>query len=100
MGRFVPDLYKPRDKDITWAIEQFKIEKKEVLRQIELMRDHEFRRSYTDWNRVFRNWMRKAEEIDSLRREIRRVPDIYTEEQRKQDEIKAWRELNKLQGKK
>ena len=97
MGKFVPESFKLRDQDVEWAIKEFRIEKKEVLRQLELMRDHEFRRSYTDWNRVFRNWMRKAEVIESLQRG-RRKPDEYTEEQRQVDARKAWAELNRLKA--
>lgn len=91
MSKFVPESWKPKDKDIAWAIEQFKVEKKEVLRQTDLMRDHEFRRSYTDWNRVFRNWMRKCDEIGTFRREVRRKPDEYTEDMRQED-VEKWRE--------
>jgi hypothetical protein len=62
-----------------------------------LMRDHEFRRPYSDWNRVFRNWMRKAEDIQSLKRErtmprqLELSPDQRAEDQRKfEEQMKKW----------
>ena len=97
--KFVPEKWQPRPKDIHWAIENFRINDGEVKRQIELMRDHEFKRSYTDWNRVFRNWMRKAEDINTLHRDRSYTqPDQITAEEREQDNIKAWAELNKLKA--
>lgn len=38
-------------------------------------RDHEFRRPYTQWDRVWRNWMRKAEQ--SARQKQTRAPSYY-----------------------
>jgi hypothetical protein len=93
MPRFVPKNWIVREKDILWAIEEFKVTRQEVLRQIELMRDHEFKRSYTCFDRVFRNWMRKAEEIEALKRERkpREAPGELTVEERAAD-IKKWEE--------
>jgi hypothetical protein len=68
-SRFVPDNFSPRQVDIDWAIQEYNITAEEVRRQFGLMYDHEFKRSYSDWNRVFRNWMRKADEIQTLKRE-------------------------------
>jgi hypothetical protein len=87
MPKFVPDNFTPRSSDIRWAIKEFDIDSKEVTRQFELMRDHEFRRSYTDWNRVFRNWMRKAQEIGTLKREHKYTTTQHelTDEERQQD---------------
>jgi hypothetical protein len=88
--RFVPDSFTPKSSDIDWAIEEFDISRKEVLRQLDLMRDHEFRRSYTDFNRVFRNWMRKADEIGKFEREHQpRRPEVVTDEKRKEDADKS-----------
>lgn len=90
MPKFVPDNFQPKDKDIEWAMHEFNIARTEVDRQVELLRDHEFRRNYTDWNRVFRNWMRKADEIQTLKREQRlRRPEELTDEQRAAD-IRKW----------
>ena len=94
--RFCPDNFKPKEKDILWAMKEFRVDRKEVLRQFDILRDHEFRRSYSDWNRVFRNWMRKCEEIESFRRERKVVQDVYTEEQRQVDAKKAEENLAKL----
>lgn len=66
---FVPKTWNPKPTDIEWAMKTFRIDRKEFDRQVELLRDHEFRRPYSCWDRVCRNWMRKAEEIQSLRKE-------------------------------
>ena len=90
---FCPESFLPAPNDVKWAIDTFKIDKDEVMRQVELMKDHEFRRAYSSWPRVFRNWMRKAEEINTLKR-----PRTYfstqvelTDEQREEDR-KKWEE--------
>ena len=66
--RFLPEKFKVRPKDREWAKREFKITDEEVNRQLELLSDYEFKRSYTDWNRVFRNWIRKSDELQQLRR--------------------------------
>ena len=97
--KFVPEKWSVRDKDLKWAMKEFNISNEEVERQVTIMRDHEFKRSYTDWNRVFRNWMRKAEDINTLHRDRSYTqPDQITAEEREQDNIKAWAELNKLKA--
>tara|TARA_B100001123_G_C15095991_1_gene941593 strand:+ start:652 stop:960 length:309 start_codon:yes stop_codon:yes gene_type:complete len=95
--KFVPKSWNPRPKDIKWACDEFRINADEVKRQIELMRDHEFRRSYTDWNRVFRNWMRKADQINTLNKEhLYQQPLEMSKEERQAEDVKAWRRLNEL----
>ena len=95
--KFVPEKWQPRPKDINWAIENFRINYGEVKRQIELMRDHEFRRSYTDFNRVFRNWIRKADEINTLNKEhIYQQPLEMSKEERQREDVLAWRRLKEL----
>ena len=69
MSKFVPDKFKPRPEDIEWAMEKFNISKAEVNKQLEEFIDHEFKLSYTDWNRCFRNWFRTAEKHSLLTRE-------------------------------
>jgi len=72
--KFVPDGFKPLDKDIVWAMTKFRISRQEADRQLEAFRDHEFRRNYTDWNRCFRNWFRSADKYGLLdRSDIRRT---------------------------
>jgi hypothetical protein len=97
MPKFVPDNFTPRHEDIEWAKEEFRIDGKEVLRQFELMKDYEFKRNYTDWNRVFRNWIRKADELQLLRRErqYRKVQEL-TPEERAIDKEKAEENLERL----
>jgi hypothetical protein len=86
MGHFAPDDFTVSLPNQEWAMKEFKIDRHEVFRQTELMIDHEFKRNYTDWQRVFRNWMRKAEEIGTLKREFKhRNPHIVSDEQKKKD---------------
>lgn len=94
-----PEKYQPDDALIQWAVSEFNITSKEVARQLVLMHDHEFLRPYSDWNRVFRNWMRKAEEIQTLRRERKpfttaapeQTSENRAEEQRKfEEQMKKW----------
>ena len=97
MSKFVPESFTAREKDILWAMAEFKITRKEVLRQITLMRDHEFMRSYTCWNRVLRNWMRKAEDIKTLRREHQYTqPEGLSDEQRAIDARRGDENLSRL----
>ena len=96
---FVPDSWNPREKDIEWCVKEFKVSTDEALRQVTLMRDYEFKRGYSDWNRVLRNWYRKAEQLGTFERErVMRKPAEYTEEERKADAAKAWAEMNRLRG--
>jgi len=95
--KFVPDDFTPRDSDVDWAMTTFNVTRYEVMRQVGCMMDHEFRRDYSCWNRVFRNWMRKADEIQTLRREHkpRKVVEL-TEEERQIDAEKAEENLRRL----
>ena len=87
MSKFVPDNFKPKSSDVEWAIQKFDIDETEVNRQFEQMADHEFRRSYTDWNRVFRNWIRKSSELETLYRERKPwKPEVVTDDMRKEDQ--------------
>src|SRR6056300_1284681 len=82
--RFIPNNFKLRDQDREWAKKTFKITDEEVDRQLELLTDHEFRRSYTDWNRVFRNWIRKSDELQQLKRDrvYNSTVQVLTDEER------------------
>ncbi len=86
MSKFAPNDFRPSIPNLNWAMKEFNITADEARRQGELMVDHEFLRSYTDWQRVWRNWMRKAEEIQSLRRERKTYqPEVITDEMRSED---------------
>jgi len=100
MSRFVPDNFSPRQVDIDWAIQEYNITAEEVRRQFGLMYDHEFKRSYSDFNRVFRNWIRKADEIGSLKRERQyRTVEPLLPEQREYDKLKAITQMDKYRSK-
>ena len=105
LTRFVPNNFKPRQSDIDWAIKEFDISREEVFRHLDGdrdvkgLRDHEFPRPYTDWNRVFKNWLKKAYQLGHMRRERKAYKaEEYTEEDRKADAAKSWAVLNKLKG--
>ncbi len=97
MPRVVPANFKPRQKDIDWAMAEFNISRKEVDRQIVLFCDHEYPRSYTHWNRALRNWFRRGDEYKKLRREpVYRQPEELSQEQHDADAKKAWAHMNGL----
>ena len=92
MPRFAPENFEPTEKNIQWAVEKFKITKDEVENQTEQFVDYEFKRNYTDWQRCWRNWIRKADQLGLLSRErIPRRPEVVSHEQRQRD-IQAWQE--------
>lgn len=93
---FVPDSWEPDNKLIMWASKTFDLKTMEIFRQVDLMRDHEFRRPYSCWDRVFRNWMRKAEELGTFRRERKlRQPEELSEQDRQQDLLKFKEQMEK-----
>ena len=80
-------------------MDKFRIDRDEVDNQVDQMRDHEFKRGYTDWNRVLRNWFRTADKHHLLTRKITyRGPELVTDNDRDQDSKKAWEEMEKLAG--
>ena len=95
MTKFVPDNFKPRESDIEWAMKKFNISRDEVDNQLEEFIDHEFKRSYTDWNRCFRNWFRTAEKYSLLKREFKhRRPEELSTEELERDRIKSVAEMD------
>lgn len=101
MGWFCPDDFEPSEKSRTFA-KQKGLTDEQITDQVESMRDWEFTKKRTDWDRVFRNWIRQG--IDwgriTLMSQPRkyRQPEECTDEQRKADEAKAWAELNRLKA--
>jgi hypothetical protein len=92
MPKFAPESFEPTEKNVKWAIEKFRITKEEVANQTEQFIDYEFKRSYTDWQRCWRNWIRKADQLGLLHREhVPRRPEVVSEEQRQRD-IASWQE--------
>ena len=51
------------------AMEKYDISHKEVERQFEKMRAHEYRRPYSHWNLVWTRWLIKCNEKNLFRRE-------------------------------
>jgi len=93
---FCPSAFTP-DKDLTaWAIKTFRVTEKEVMRQLELMKDHEFRRPYSCWERVFRNWLRKCDQIGTFQRERQyKQPERLSDAEREQDNEKFKQQMRK-----
>ena len=87
MSKFPPNDFRPSIPNLNWAMKEFNITADEARRQSGLMVDHEFLRHYTDWQRVFKNWIRKADEIQTLRREHKpRQPEVITNEMKAEDQ--------------
>lgn len=64
-GKFVPESFKVTEELYKWAREMG-ISDRDIRSQTDVFMDHEFRRPYTDWNRVWRNWMRKSVQIGNV----------------------------------
>lgn len=98
MSWFCPEEFEPDTKSMTFARSKG-LTDHQIQEQVEAMKDYEFRRRRTEWQRVFRNWIRQGiswGNIVPVRR--RRMPQEVSEEQRKADEAKAWAELNRLKA--
>ena len=59
-SRFVPEDFSPSEKNAQWAMDELGVDESELAFQVSLMTDHEFKTPYSDWQRVFRNWMKNA----------------------------------------
>lgn len=66
MPKFCPDNFKPNQRTIEFAKSRG-LDDRQIKSELERMMDYEFKRSYTDWQRVFRNWIRKALELGTVR---------------------------------
>jgi hypothetical protein len=96
-GYFVPDSFTVTDGLRAWAKAKYHIDDAEIDRQFELMQDHEFRRQYSDWSRVFRNWIRKADELGTLKRKrTQRRPEELSAEQKQRDLLKWEVDMKRL----
>lgn len=61
-SKFVPDDFELSDELYEWT--KKKAPYMPIGLEFERFHDYEFRRPYTDWPRVWRNWVRKWNEID------------------------------------
>ena len=99
MGWFCGDDFTPTEKNQRWARVTFCIDHDEVERQTELFIDREYKTKYTDWQKVWRNSMRKAEEFGQLKRpHIPRTPEEISEEQKEEDRRKGWENMDRLKA--
>ncbi len=98
--KFVPDNWKPRAADTTLVMKNYNITQQEADRQLEELRDYEFKRDYTDFNRVYRNWFRTADKYDLLKREHKpRLVEEVSEEQLQKDREDSWADIKRLRTK-
>ena len=97
MPKFAPEKFRPSEKNILWAMETFNISRKEVENQVGQLLDYEFKRNYTEWQRVFRNWMRTADKHSLLTKErVYYKPDVLTPEEKAISDEKGQENLDKL----
>lgn len=90
MGWFCPDEFELSERSKEFARKKG-LTDEQIEDELEAMRDYEYARKRTDWDRAFRNWVRKGIEwgrVTPVRR-FRR-PEQVSEEQRQQD-IEKWR---------
>ncbi len=100
MSKFAPNDFRPSIPNLNWAMKEFNITADEARRQGEVMVDYEFHRHYTDWQRVYRNWMRKADEIQALIRERHlRQPEVVTKEMNEESQRQFDAQIEKFVNK-
>ena len=101
MSKVASDDFEPTEKNQRWARITFCITQDEVKRQTEMFLEHEFNRHYTHWQICWRRWIRKADEIQTMRRpHVPRTPEDLSEEQKEEDRKKGWENIHRLQVKK
>lgn len=95
---FCPERWAPLEKDIEWAKIEYRIDDKEVARQVAKLRRREFRRKYTDWDRVFQNWIIKSHRIGDLHRERAHHRPLQTlsDDERREDQKKFEADIKRL----
>lgn len=68
-SKYCPSDFKPSEYTFSWARSKG-ITNSDFARELEKMMDFEFRRPYSDWDRVCRNWMRRAIELGHVTPEV------------------------------
>ena len=98
MGWFVPDSFELNEKSIDFAMKHG-LSKEMVSDQFEAMQDCEFKQNYRDWDRVFRNWIRRGIKWGDITppRKPRSV-EVITDEQYKSDADKAVAQMAEYRG--
>jgi hypothetical protein len=97
---FIPDDYEPTATTMAKA-RSLGLSDKQIAEELEKCRDYQYKRPMIDPDRCFRNWLRNAikfgDVVPATVREYRK-PEELSEDQRKADAAKAWRDLNRLKG--
>jgi hypothetical protein len=94
-SRIMPASFTFSDKHRAQVKAEYKIEDKEVDRQLRKIGEHEFARPYSHWHLVCLRWFRKANDLNDLQRARRYrntqhgAPSIEerADDQRKFDEM-------------
>jgi len=60
-----PEGWNPDEKLVAWCAKEFP--NLAWRKELSKMKDNEFRRAYSDWSKVFRNWMRNAQDYANER---------------------------------
>lgn len=96
MGWFCPDSFVLSEKSREFARKRG-LTDEQIEDQLEAMRDWEFQKKRTDWDRVFRNWIRKGLEWGQITPPPKHhKPEQVTPQQRQKD-IEAWeRDMQRL----
>lgn len=80
-----PADFEPDETQVQWAMETFDIPAKEVARQTELWKEHEYKRAYSHWNLAWKRWFRQAEQWQKFERPVKyHRPAELTEAEREQ----------------
>jgi len=97
---FIPEDYEPAAKTLALG-KSLGLSEKQIIDQLDKCKDHQYKRPMIDPDRCFRNWLRNAikfgDVVPATTREYRQ-PESVSDEQRKADEAKAWKEMNRLRG--
>ena len=95
MGWFVPDSFTLSEKSIDFAM-KYGLSKEMIADQLEAMQDCEFKQNYRDWDRVFRNWIRRGIKWGNITPPSKpRTVETVTDEQYKSDADKAVAQMDK-----
>ena len=89
MGWFCPEDFTLSDKSVDFA-KKHGLNDQTIEDQFEAMQDQEFNRNYSDWDRVFRNWIRRGIKWGHIVSPWEpRVVEEVTDDQRQADNDKA-----------
>ena len=89
-SHFPPDDFEVTPERLEWAMKEFGISEKEVMRQTDEWHDFEYKRAYHDWNRAWKRWLRQADKFGTLHRERKPVRLLEVTPEQRQADILAF----------